>query len=118
MDFLVHASLTEDPNAEERGFHEKCQQSLDGKRRAEDVAYIAGIFRPVHTKLEFLNDACDDANGEIDEEQFSPEFCHLAIIFIPRLIVTGLHVCDKPPQPQCKRDKEKMIDSCQSELPA
>jgi hypothetical protein len=113
-----HASLAEDPHAEERGFEEERQQRLDGERRAEDVAHVAGILRPVHAELEFLHDAGHHPDGEVDEEQFSPELCHLAIVLVAGLIVARLHVRHEPPQPERERNKEKVIDSRQTELPS
>ena len=74
MDALAHPATTEDPYPEERGLHEERQKAFDGERRAEDIADEHRVARPVHTELELLDDPRDDANGEVDEEQFSAGF--------------------------------------------
>ena len=68
MDFLRNLSFTENPDAQEGGFHEEGQQGLDRQRCAEDITNEAAVFRPVHPELEFLHDAGYHANGEVDQE--------------------------------------------------
>src|ERR1700752_2124951 len=118
MDLFRHTSFSENPYPQECRFKEKGEQSFNGKRSTENVAHITGILRPVHTKLKFLNDACDYANGKINEKQFSPKFCHLTIIFIFCLVIARLYVGDKPSQPQRKRNKKKMGNCRQPKLPS
>ena len=49
------------------------RQALDRERRAEDVADVARVRRPVHAELELLHDAGDDAEREVDEEELPEE---------------------------------------------
>ena len=68
MNFFGHAVFTENPDSQECGFHEEGQQSFHRQRSAENIAHVAGIFRPVHAELKFLHDAGDNADGKVDQE--------------------------------------------------
>ena len=118
MHLLRNTSLAEDPDAQEGRFHEERHQRLDRERRAEDIAHITGIFRPVHAELEFLHNSGHNANGKVDQEQLPPEFRHFAPGLVPGLIIAGLHICNKPPQSQREWDEEKVIDSRETKLPS
>src|SRR5215208_5842826 len=97
MNFLGHASFAENPNAQEGRFHKESEQSFYGKWSPKDIAYVAAVFAPVHAELEFLHDTCHHANGEVDQEQFSPELGHFAPGFVFGLVVASLHECYKQP---------------------
>ena len=118
MHFLWYASFAEYPDTQEGGFQKESHQGFDGQRRAENVANVARIFRPVHAKLEFLDDARDNADGEVDQKQLAPELGQHAPGFIPGLVVSCLKISDKPPQSQGERDEQKVVHSRQTELPS
>src|SRR5689334_13901370 len=116
MYFLRDASFAKNPDTQKGRFHEERHQGFNGERRAEDASDIAGIFRPVHAELEFLDDACDDTDGKVDQKELAPELGHFAPGLILGLVVTSLHVGYKPPQTQREWDEEKVIYSRQTEL--
>ena len=75
----------EEPDAEESGFEEEGGKSLQSQRGAEDISHEAGVFRPVHSKMEFLHDTCYDAHSEVDEKNRAEEFHELQAGFFPFL---------------------------------
>lgn len=52
----------------------------------------------LHPELELLHNTRHHPDGKVNQEQLSPELCHLAPGLIPGLIITSLHIRDKPPQ--------------------
>ena len=114
--FRREAFPAERPHRDERGFEEKCCGRLDCEQRSEYVADIRRIVRPVCTELEFERDAGDDADAEIEEEQFPPEARHPAIILIARARIFAFHQGDEYRQPQRKRHEEEMKDCSHGEL--
>src|SRR6266508_2639405 len=116
MYLLRNFAFTENPNAQECGFQEECQQGFYGERCTENIANIARILRPVHTELKLLHDTCYHANGKVDQEQFAPELGHFMPGFVFGLVVASLHECYEPPQPQCQRDEQPVVDSVESKL--
>ncbi len=95
---------------------EKRQQGLNRQRGAKNIADKTGILRPVHTKLKFLDDAGDHARGEVDQEQFSPEFGHAQVDLLAGAQVDRLHDGDQERHTNGQGDKEKMKDGCESKL--
>ena len=68
---------------------------IDGQQRAEDVAHIFRVARPVGPELEFEGDPGHDAEDEVDEEQLSPKLDHSFVHFIARADVERLHDGEK-----------------------
>ena len=62
-----------DPQAQEGGLQEEREQGLDRQRCAEDVADEGRVVAPVHPELELLDDAGDQAEGEVDREELAEE---------------------------------------------
>ncbi len=57
MDALGQPVPAEDPQAQEGRLQEEGGQAFHGQRGAEDLAYEAGVGRPVHPELELLDQA-------------------------------------------------------------
>src|SRR6266498_4248637 len=96
MYLLRDFAFTENPNAQERGFQEECQQGFYGQWCAENISYIATVFTPVHAELKLLHDTCYHADGEVDQEQFSPKLGHCTPGVVFGLVIASLHECHKP----------------------
>ena len=64
----------EEHDGHEGGFHEEGEDALDGQGCAEDVADEPGVVAPVGAELEFEDEAGGHADGEVDAEEFHPEF--------------------------------------------
>ena len=73
VDLRRQPAPAEDPQADEGRLEEERHQPLHRQRRAEDVADVAGVQRPVHAELELLDDARDDADRHRDQEELAPE---------------------------------------------
>ena len=58
----------ENPQSQESGFQEECDEAFKSQRAAEDITDHAGVLRPVHTELEFLDDTRGYAHGEVNNE--------------------------------------------------
>ena len=81
----------EEHHGDKGRLHEERQNSLDGKRCAEDVTDKPGIVAPVRSELELEDDTRSDAHGEIDAEQPLPEACRRPPEILPGMIITSLH---------------------------
>ena len=104
------------PDSDEGGFEEKGHRGLNGEQRAEDVAHILRIARPVGAELEFKGDARDDAQGEINEEEAPPEF-HLPFPeFVPGGGVARFHPDEDDGKAESERHKDEMEEDGHGEL--
>ena len=81
----------EEEQTDEGRLEEKRHQSLDSKRRSEDVADVVAVIAPVHAKLELHDDAGRDAHGEVDAEERAPEQRHAPPDLASRHDVDALH---------------------------
>ena len=63
----------EDEHGQEAGFEEEGENAFRRQGRAENVADVAGVVRPVGAELELHDDAGGDAHGEVDGEDAGPE---------------------------------------------
>ena len=117
----VHLRLqvlpAEDPQAEERRLDEERRQALDRERRAEDVADVARVRRPVHAELELLHDAGDDAEREVDEEELPEEARQPQPPLVARAVPRRLHPDEEPDEPDRQRDEEEVVERRDSKLP-
>lgn len=50
-------------------FHEEGEESFNGKRSTEYVAYKPGVVAPVGAKFKFQDDACCHSHGKVDAEK-------------------------------------------------
>ena len=107
----------EDPQTDEGRFQIESQEGFNGKRGAEDVAHEASVFRPVHPKLEFLDDPRNDTDGEVDEENLSPELGHFLIHLIASTDISGFEDGDEDGQSQGQWDEEKVKNGRGGKLP-
>ena len=85
----------EDPHRQKGGFQEKGQGGFDGQERAEDVPHVAGVPGPVGAELELQGDAGHHPHGKVDDEDFSPEFCHPPVFLVSGPDVDRLHDGDE-----------------------
>ena len=106
----------EDPDADQRGLQEKGRGGFDGQQRAEDVAHVGRVPRPVGAELELQRDAGDDPHGKVDQEKLAPELGHLEVGFVAGARVLSLHDRDQHRQPQRQRDEEKVENRGRGEL--
>ncbi len=92
---LRQAVPAEDPQTDESRLHEERQKGFECERCTEDVADEARVLGPVHAELELLDDASDDAEGEVDEEQLAEELGQLEVAIVARAIPDGLENRDE-----------------------
>ena len=108
VDLLAHALPAERPHRKEGGLKEEGGRGFDGQQRAEDVAHIFRVARPVGPELEFEGDPGYDAEDEVDEEQLSPKLDHSFVHFIARADVERLHDGEKNHESEGQRDKDEV----------
>ena len=112
----------EEPDTEHRRFKEKGSECLERERRAEDIAHEAGILRPVHTEVELLHDAGDDAHGEIDDEQRAEKLHELPTSRLPcrtpRPYIARLQERYEHGKAERHGDEEEVVDRCDGKLPS
>ena len=70
---LRQALFAEEEQAEESRFEEEGKDAFHSQRLADDAAGSPRELRPVGAELEFHGDAGDDAEQEVDGEDFRPE---------------------------------------------
>jgi hypothetical protein len=117
VDPLGEPVPAEDPQAEEGRLEEEREQALDRERRPEDVADEPRVGAPVHAELELLHDARDDAHGEVDEEELSPELRRAQIVLLAGAIPGGVQDGDQHRQADRDRHEEEVIPGGDAELP-
>ena len=118
VDPRLQAVPAEDPQAEKRGLEEEGGKSFHRERRAEDVADVLGVRRPVHPELKLLDDARDDAEREVDQEQLAeePRQSQPALVMSP--VPGRLERRDEPDEPDRDRNEEEVVERRDGELPA
>ncbi len=118
VDFRPQAIPAEDPQTEERGLEEERGEPLHRERRAEDVADVLGVRRPVHPELKLLDDARDDAEREVDQKQLAEETGQPQPALVMGPVPRRLERCDEPDEPDRDRDEQKVVERRDGELPA
>mgnify|MGYP000358347562 CR=1 FL=1 len=113
--------------------HGISREFLADKPRFADIAdsfldFIDGAELVIHNapfdvgflnaELELLDDACDDAHGEVDEEQLPEELRQLQVADVPRPVPRGLEPRDEPDGAERDRHEEEVIDGRDCELPS
>ena len=81
---LGEALLAEEEEAEESRLEEEGEDAFHGQRLADDAAGAARELRPVGAELEFHGNAGDDAEEEVDGEDFRPEARGLVVAVVCR----------------------------------
>ncbi len=81
----------EHPEPEEHRLDEERGEALQREGRAEDVAHVAGVRRPVHPELEGLQQAGDDADREADQHRSGVVAREAEVLLIARAHPAGLH---------------------------
>jgi hypothetical protein len=104
--------------ADQRGFEEERHQAFDRQRRAEDVADVMRVVRPVHAELEFHRHPGGHAHREIDAEQHTPELHHALPHLASRHHVDAFHDRQHPHQPQRQRHEQEVVERRQRKLQA
>ena len=69
-----HFVPAEEEKADHGTFEKEGHETFDRERRPEDIADIVAVIGPVGTELELHRDTSRDPHGEINAEQFAPEF--------------------------------------------
>ena len=118
MEARREAIPAEYPHAEERRLEEEGEQCLHRQRRAEDVADVRGVHRPVHAELELLHDAGHHAHRDVDHEDPPPEHGHAPPRRVLGAHVDGLHRRDEDREAERQRDEDVVIQRGDAELPA
>jgi hypothetical protein len=68
--------------AEEGGLEEEREKAFHGESLSDEAAGGFGEIGPVGAELKFHGDAGDDAEGEVDAEDFGPETCGAREVFV------------------------------------
>ena len=106
----------EEEHPDERRLEEERHQPLDRERRAEDVADVVRVVRPVGPELELHRDAGGDAHHEVDAEELAPEPRHVPVDLLARHHVDGLHDHEDPRQPERQRNEQEVVERRRGEL--
>ena len=114
---LGDAAPAEDPQAEEGRLEEEGEQRLEGQRRAEDVTDEAAVAAPVHPELELLDDAGDQAEGEVDREELAEELRHPQVALVARADPPRVVPGHDRGEPDRDRHEEEVVDGGDRELP-
>ena len=116
METLAHLIPAEEHDGDKRCFHKESQNTLDGKRRTEDVAHKPTVITPIRTEFKFQNDTGCHTNSKVDTENLHPEFGSTFPKFVTRTVVRCLHDAHNYRQSKCQRHKNPVIDGGQGKL--
>ena len=115
---LTHTVPAEEQHGDERTLQEEGHNAFHSQRSAENIAHKPGIGRPVSAELEFEDQPGGHAYGEIDPEEFEPEFGNGFPFFVARAVIDGGHDGDDPGQAKGQRDEYPMVEGRERELGA
>jgi hypothetical protein len=118
VELLGEPAPAEDPQAEEGRLQEEGEQGLEGQRRAEDVTDEAAVVAPVHPELELLDDAGDQAEGEVDHEELAEELGQSQPLRLVRAHPHEVEVGDDEGHADRDRHEEEVVDGRDGELPS
>ena len=118
VQFLRDAIPAKDPNPQECALQEECNQTFHSKRRSENISHEAAIGRPVHTKLELLNNPSYNADSEVNKEELSKEFCGAKILIFIGSIPSGLQPGDEKTRADSDWNEDEVINGGDTELPS
>jgi len=104
------------PKPQKCAFHKECEQSFYRKGRTENITYKAAVFRPIHSKLKFLNNAGHHANSKIQQKQLAPKLNNSFVFGVSAFISQSFPYSYKKPQAYSQRNKEKVINRCYCKL--
>ena len=116
MEASADAVPAEEHDGDKRCFHKESQNTLDGKRRTEDVAHKPTVITPIRTEFKFQNDTGCHTNSKVDTENLHPEFGSTFPKFVTRTVVRCLHDAHNYRQSKCQRHKNSVIDGGQGKL--
>ena len=74
--------FAKEKEAEEGGLEEKREKSFHREGLANDAAGGSGEFGPVGAELKFHGDTGDDADGEVNAENFGPEASRAIVVLV------------------------------------
>jgi len=106
----------EEEQADKGRFQEEGQQAFDRQRRAENVAGIVRVIRPVRAELELHGDAGGHAKREIDAKELAPELGHVAIDLVAGAHINGFHDDQHPGKPERQGYKQEVVQRHDCEL--
>ena len=112
----THLLPAKEHHGNEGRLHEKGHNTLDGQRRAKDIAYEPGIIRPVGSELKLENDTRCYTHGKIDTEQTLPETRHVLPEHLARTVITSLGNAHDHGEAKCQRNKKPVVDRRQGKL--
>lgn len=69
----------------------KGHDAFNCQRSAKNISNKPGVIAPVGAELKLKNDARGYSNGEVDAEEFHPEFGDPLPFGIPGAVIHGLH---------------------------
>ena len=107
-----------DHGADQSAFEKESEHSLHGEGLADDVAGEPGEGRPVGSELEFHGDPGNDADGEIDPKDVSPEACGISEKLIASAQMTPFEINDDPGQTHRELWEEIVVSNGEGELEA
>ena len=116
MLYLAQPLPAEEHHADQRCLEEEGHQALNSQRRTENIADIMGVIGPVHSELEFHGNPGRDTDREVDAEQQTPEFGHVAPDRTIGHHIDRLHHGDDDRQAEGNRHKQEVIHGRQREL--
>ncbi len=87
-------------------------------RRAEHVADVSRVARPVHPELELLHEPGHHADRDVDHQQRAEELREALVLGVTASIPHRLEDRDEEPQPDCDRDEQEVVDARRRELDA
>ena len=105
----AHAIPAKKEQPHQGGFQKKRHQAFNRQRRAENIAHIMRVIRPVGAELEFHGDAGGHPQRKINAKQLAPEFGHVFIDLAAGHHIHRLHNHQNPRQPQGERHKQKVV---------
>ena len=107
----------EEPQADEGRLEHERAETLDRKRRAEDVTDIRRESRPVHPELELHHQAGGDADREVDQEERPEKARQTEPLLVAGPVPERLHHRQQRCQPERQGDEDEMEERRQRELP-
>ena len=116
VDALREPIPAEDPEPEEGRLEHERREALDRERRAEHVADVLRVDRPVHPELELLDEPRRDADREVDQHQRPEEAGQPQPRLVAGAVPARVHDRDKRREPERERDEEEVVERRHREL--
>src|SRR4029077_2095223 len=95
-----------DQRANERALQKEREHAFHRQRLSNYSAGISGKIRPVRAELKFHRDSGDDADGEIESENFCPKPNRAIVFLVTTSERAPFPVNQKPRQPHGELRKQ------------